>query len=643
MSKDKPKKKVNLLLIFNIVTVLIVFILISNVVTVLNTTLENNFEIQISKEVIKENFENFDTYKALFKIETPLNVIGLVAWIVFSIKTIFPKKKHSTYEESYDYGSHGTSKWQSERDILSNYYNNKKGWFLGSLNKNEKFKNMMDVAYHPVDGDLNMQMVVVGAPGSQKTTGFVYPNIFHICDVYKESTEKADMIITDPKSELFSRTSKYLESNGYEVKVLDFIHLKHGNAFNPLEFINDDKTLMEIAQGYVHSVEGSLGGNNGDSFWSEQEGQLLGALIGFVKQVYKEDKSKQTFTEVSKILTSENVMDYDKAKIFFTKHNVKGAPLQLWNNYLGVAKADNTRSGIVGGLAVKLKLFAIDGIANISSSTDIDINLLGRKINEKKRKPIALFIFMPDNDRTFAPIINSIVTIIFKQLYKTAYETDNRLDNPVYFFLEEMANIGKISGIQEMLGTMRGRRIYPMMVWQSLSQMKNRYTHDGMEDLMSQCDTHVYLGINDDFTAEYCSKSLGETTIKVKSSSSNDNGSGESDSYKSRRLLFADECMKLDNSKLIIKQRAKDPMLINKVQYKYWENEICEFKKVSELPQLKNRVKFDEDIITNKINEKELTNKKETTNKTEEYINKNSDKLEKEMGNMLDEILNFNK
>ena len=635
---NESRKGVNILLIFNLVTILVAFIIISNLVSILTLALEHKFEIEISKKMILENSKNFSTYKVLFNLETPINMIGLVALIVFSIKTLFPKKNTSTYEESYDYGSHGTSKWQSEKEIETNYYKNKKGWFLGSLTKGEKFKNMMNVAYHPVDGDLNMQMVVVGAPGSQKTTGFVYPNIFHVCDMYKDSEEKADMIITDPKSELFSHTANYLESNGYEIRVLDFIHLKYGDGLNPIEFINDDKTLMEIAQGYVNSVEGSLGGNDGDSFWSEQEGQLLGALIGFVKKVYKEDKSRQTFAEVLKILTSENVMDYKKAKTFFTDNNIQGAPLQLWNNYLGVAKSDNTRSGIVGGLAVKLKLFAIDGVVNITSSTDIDINLLGRKIDDKKKKPIALFILMPDSDRTFAPIINSIVTIIFKQLYKTAYETNNRLENPVYFFLEEMANIGKISGIQEMLGTMRGRRIYPMMMWQSLSQMKNRYTHDGMEDLMSQCDTHVYLGINDSFTAEYCSQSLGETTIKTKSSSINDKGISESENYQSRRLLFANECMKLDNKKLIVKQRAKDPMLLNKVQYKHWENPICKFKNLSELKTLKNMVNINKDIVN--VN-KDIV--KERCNEELKIIEKADIEIEKvdKRKDTLDRVFNF--
>ena len=215
----------------------------------------------------------------------------------------------------------------------------------------------------------------------------------------------------------------------------------------------------------------------------------------------------------------------------------------------------------------------------------------------KKDKPMAIFIFMPDGDRTYAPIINVIVSIIFKQLYKNAYKTSNRLENPVYFILEEMANIGKISNIQEMLGTMRGRRIYPMMIWQSLSQMKNRYK-DGFEDILSMCDTHVYLGINDNFTAEYCSKSLGDTTIKVSSTSNRKDkynmSDGESETYQARPLLFPTECMEFDNRKMIIRQRANSPMIINKVQYKYWENKICEDSKITDLNELEEVPKYTE-------------------------------------------------
>ena len=106
------------------------------------------------------------------------------------------------------------------------------------------------------DGDLNMQMIVVGSPGCNKTTGFVLPNIYHLPTIYKNSDvgEMPDLVITDPKSEIYSLTANYLENMGYEVRVLDFIYLKYGDLLNFLDYINTEKELMEIADGYVRCV-----------------------------------------------------------------------------------------------------------------------------------------------------------------------------------------------------------------------------------------------------------------------------------------------------------------------------------------------------------------------------------------------------
>ncbi|MCJ8343864.1 MAG: type IV secretory system conjugative DNA transfer family protein, partial [Cetobacterium sp.] len=510
--------------------------------------------------------------------------------------------------ECNDYGSHGTAKFKPKYEIEKLNKDNV-GWFLGSVEKVDDFsineiskntnkhevkkinKKNKNYVYKPVNSDLNMQMTVIGPPGSQKTTGFVFPNIFHICNAYKNLEEKADLIITDPKTEIYRKTADYLEKNGYEVKVLDFWELKYGDAFNPLDFISDDKDLLEISEGYIRSVLASFG-TDFDAFWDGQQSQLLGALMGFVKQ--KRPKEHQTFSEVLRILTSENVSDVENAKTYFDENKITGASLKLWKNYLSiVCEAPETKSGINGGLSEKLKLFTNQEIENITSKTTIDIKKFGRK----KDKPMALFIFMRDCDRTYSPLINVIITTIFKQLYTTAYETGNKLENPVYFILEEMANIGKISGMQEMLGTMRGRRIYPMMIWQSLSQMKDRY-NDGFEDIMSMCDTHVYLGVNDDFTAEYCSKSLGDTTIKVANSNTRKDSinysEGESDSYQKRRLLFSDECMIFDNDKMIVRQRANDPMILYKTQYKYWEKQLCKDKFISDLKLLPKYVPYED-------------------------------------------------
>jgi len=542
----------------------------------------------IPDNFLSSTFKNPQTYINFFTKPTPPNifcwaVIGL--FIIYSLFNRLTSKDQKRYLRKDNYGSHGTSRFQSPQEIKRNYFKHNAGWFLGSDKPNLTYNIGMAGAYQPIHGNLNMQIAVFGSPGSSKTTAFVLPNIFHIPYIYKNTPEKADLIITDPKCELYSLTARYLKSQNYEVRVLDFLNLKYGDSLNPISFISGDKELMEIAEGFINSSSTSKNAYSSDPFWGKSESQLLGALIGFIMQIYP--KQQHTFSEVLKLLTSQEVRDPKKAETFFTDFCVKGSALQLWNNYL--LAEDKVRANILIGLATKLKLFSIPGLINITETSTIDIKKIGRK----KDKPMALFILMPDNDKTFSPIINSIVTSILSQLYKTAASLGGSLSSPTYLILEEMANIGNIPSIEMMLGTMRSRRIYPMLVWQSLPQLKNRYS-DYWEDILSMCDTHLYLGINDDFTAKYCSSSLGDTTIKIQSTHNKtsgiltDDSSSQSQNYYMRKLLLPDECKRISQSSLIISQRSLFPSILNKVQYKYWnkKDRICTSSFLEDLPEI---------------------------------------------------------
>lgn len=588
------------------------------------------FNFALLENIRIKQFISVDTYKNFFNFKDA-HVINALGWtsilwnIISQLINNTEIKRKSKFEQNDEYGSHGTARFQAKNELIKNYGKDKIGWFIGSIKENQVYKLGMNALYHPLNGELNMQITVIGSPGSNKTTGYVLPNIFHLVNEYKKQydrlKEMPDLIITDPKSELYCLTSKYLEEQGYKVVVYDFIFLKYGDKFNSLDFINTEKELIEIASGYINSVEASTGSKSSDGFWNEQEGQALAALLGAVKQNFPNAK----FDDVLTLLTNEftnkatGALDVVKAKKYFDD-NVTGAPLQLWNNFLLICESENTSASILGGLAGKLKLFAIDSVKDLMSASTFNIKELGSKIGDNgKEKPVAVFIFMPDGDRTFAPLINVMISTIFKQLYKTAYEYHNKLASPVYFIIEEMANIGKISGIKEMLGTMRGRRIYPMMIWQSLAQMKDRYK-EGWEDILSMCDTQVYLGVNDEFTAKYCSNALGNTTIKTQGISSKSLGYGikdesESNNYTARKLMFPEEVKALDNSKLILTQRGFNPVLVNKVQYKYWKDDlkICDERSIAELPLLRDKVidiQYNIDNINQKNNEHEYDRNK---------------------------------
>ena len=78
-----------------------------------------------------------------------------------------------------------------------------------------------------------------------------------------------------------------------------------------------------------------MGSAGADSFWDEQEGQALGALMGAVKQSRPE--GKRVIHEILVLLTDDfadvdGTIDMIKARTFFLE-NVKGASLQLWKNF----------------------------------------------------------------------------------------------------------------------------------------------------------------------------------------------------------------------------------------------------------------------------------------------------------------------
>src|SRR5574344_1188745 len=75
--------------------------------------------------------------------------------------------------------------------------------------------------------------LVIGATGSGKTQAVIYPTV--------ESLAKKgeSMIITDPKGEIYEKTSNMLKEKGYNILLLNFRDPQQGNAWNPLSLPYD--------------------------------------------------------------------------------------------------------------------------------------------------------------------------------------------------------------------------------------------------------------------------------------------------------------------------------------------------------------------------------------------------------------------
>lgn len=76
-----------------------------------------------------------------------------------------------------------------------------------------------------------------------KTIGFLLTNFLEL------SRYKKSIICTDPKGEIYRKTSTYFRNIGYTVKVLNLKDMKHSDRWNPLQEnrdINDVQASSEI-------------------------------------------------------------------------------------------------------------------------------------------------------------------------------------------------------------------------------------------------------------------------------------------------------------------------------------------------------------------------------------------------------------
>jgi type IV secretion system protein VirD4 len=118
----------------------------------------------------------------------------------------------------------GYSRWAKDKEIKEELKcvqikqkNSKAAGIPIILNEDEMWVD--DSEYHSL---------VIGATGSGKTQGIVFPQVNSLAKA------RESMIITDPKGEIYEQTSLMLRKRGYQILLLNFRDPQNGNAWNPL-------------------------------------------------------------------------------------------------------------------------------------------------------------------------------------------------------------------------------------------------------------------------------------------------------------------------------------------------------------------------------------------------------------------------
>ena len=447
----------------------------------------------------------------------------------------------------------------------------------------------------------NLNVMVIGGSGSGKSRFFVKPNLMQANTSY---------VCTDPKGELLRSTGKMLKRYGYKIKVFNLIDMAHSNNYNPFQYIYDvdgkysTTAVIKMVNVLMKNTQ-KEGGGSGDQFWDDSTKALLAALCFYLVEC--EDKSKQNFSEVMKLLKKAEVKEgednfkSDLDLIFDAlefpekyKNEAENDERILQLNLIDLAKkakpasqymclkyykdfkkaAGDTAKSILISTAVRLQAFNIPEVMDLTCCDTLHLEELG---DEKQ----ALFIIIPSSDDTFNFLAAMMYTQMFDVLYDRAnFKYGGRLPVHVRCLLDEFANVGTIPRFEELLATMRSMEISANVIIQNLSQLKKMYK-DSWENVLGNCDSLLFLGGQEPTTLEHISKMLGKETIDTRSNNRTrgKNGStSENDGILGRELMTIDELKVMKDNECILFVRGLYPFFCNKFviekhpNYRYLED-----------------------------------------------------------------------
>ena len=251
-----------------------------------------------------------------------------------------------------------------------------------------------------------------------------------------------------------------------------------------------------------------------------------------------------------------------------------------------LSASDNTFKSITAVFGEKMALFDDINVANVTSSNSFDFDILGKE-------PTALYVIVPDEDKTYYTLVTIIVGLLYRELVKLANSRqEKKLKYQIDWILDEFANCPPLADIEAIVSVARSRGMRFHFFIQSFSQLDNVYGKEVSQIILDNCGL-VYLKTNTQDTAEQISKRLGKTTISSSSISQSlsllDYNGNKSTSLMARDLLTPDEVKQLHYKTIIFPIIGypifRDTVIYNKFSC-YEKGEID--RKINSLKQLDN-------------------------------------------------------
>lgn len=434
--------------------------------------------------------------------------------------------------------------------------------FQNSL-RNGKYNISMKDEYHAM---------VIGATASGKSHLMVIPTI----RILGHSGEKPDMVISDPKGELYQLTSNILKEEGYRVYKYDLRDPFSSSRWNPMQHAYD---VYQEALNCKNNVKKCTNGASpersgfkpipGEKYGKEWYGfngiaypdlDQLKVAIRSTEEVLKDQAYSELRDIVATICPKSQANDptweegakdflygvtlamledsanpelgmtrdkfnfYNLYKIAMYKDPDPDNPFETLKKYLlqgrdeRKSEVPQLTANVVNTSPNTAKSYFSVLSGKVSFMQDVGISYLTSEsdldFSTFTDKPTVLYIVIPDDKEERYGLANICISQLYKRLVdKTNTLVSKKLPRHCYFILDEFGNLPPIPKFDSMITVSRSRNILYELAIQSYTQLETKYGKDAAETIKGNCNAQIFIGTDDQNTREDFSKRCGEVQL----------------------------------------------------------------------------------------------------------------------------------
>jgi type IV secretory pathway TraG/TraD family ATPase VirD4 len=363
-------------------------------------------------------------------------------------------------------------------------------------------KMLGDPHYIGKQQDRDGHILIVGGPGSHKTSAFVIPSL---------ETWKGHIVVIDVKPQSVLR--KKCEQSGKRVMVFNPLD-DSCCSYDPYEFIRTDgadnlaRNALDLAISLI-----PLPPDSRDTVWIKMAQNLLAGIIANDIAQHGEGDKHISFVETITFVANSSVEE-----IVEEVNRGSNATATMF-----ISKFNGLKTETISGVGMDfagLSIYAADSRLEKALGCKEEGNEIKWSDLNNLTEPLNIVLQFPEEKLSvWEPMIKLMIEQLIKTLEQRAdkYTSSGESLPPVLIMLDEFASLGKIPSLTSGLSTLRSRGVTFCIIVQSLSQLDEIYGPAARGKIFDCCSYKALLNISDPFSQKYCSESIGVISVMKRS------------------------------------------------------------------------------------------------------------------------------